>query len=141
MVAEQVPKPSVFQQDTFSPLAMAAMQMPMPGDPVTNERLETALFGIATQIVSGMPEVKSEMNALINEAELLRQANAQPELPFTPLHYATSSLKVRQPPSRHFVPKTLSCSSFSKGSPTWRRAHGAQKHRPGGSVNSDPRSC
>ena len=49
---------------------MAATQMPMPGDPVTDERWETVLLGIATQIASGMSEVKSEMSALINEAEL-----------------------------------------------------------------------
>ena len=48
--------------------------MPMPGDPVTNERLETVLLGIATQIASGMAEVKSHMSALINEAELRWQA-------------------------------------------------------------------
>ena len=53
---------------------MAAMQMPMPGESVTNERLETVLLGIATQIASGMAEVKSEMSALINEAELRWQA-------------------------------------------------------------------
>ena len=44
--------------------------MPLPGDYVTKERLETILFGIATQIVRGMSEVKSEMGALVNEAEL-----------------------------------------------------------------------
>ena len=48
--------------------------MPMQGDPVTNERLETVLLGIATQIASGMAEVKSEMSGLINEAELRWQA-------------------------------------------------------------------
>ena len=48
--------------------------MPMPGDPVTNERLETVLLGIATQIASGMAEMKSEMSGLINEAELRWQA-------------------------------------------------------------------
>ena len=48
--------------------------MPMPGDPVTNERLETVLLGIATQIASGMAEVKSEMSGLINEAEPRWQA-------------------------------------------------------------------
>ena len=53
---------------------MAAMQMPMPGEPVTNERLETVLLGIATQIASGMSEVRSEMSALVNEADLRWQA-------------------------------------------------------------------
>ena len=48
--------------------------MPMPGDPVTNERLETVLLGIASQISSGRSEVRSEMSALINEAELRWQA-------------------------------------------------------------------
>ena len=69
MVAEQVSKPSVFQSRTFSPVATAAMQMPMMVGPVTNQRLETVLLGIATQIASGMSEVGSEMSALINEAE------------------------------------------------------------------------
>ena len=48
--------------------------MPMPGEPVTNERLETMLIGIATQIASGMSEVRTEMSALVNEAELRWQA-------------------------------------------------------------------
>ena len=48
--------------------------MPMPGEPVTNDRLETLFLGIATQIASGMAEVKSEMSALINEAKLRWQA-------------------------------------------------------------------
>ena len=56
------------------PVVMAATQMPLPGDYVTNERLETILFGIATQIARGMSEVKSEMTALVNEAELHWQA-------------------------------------------------------------------
>ena len=50
------------------------MPMPMPGDLVTNERSETVLLGIATQIVSGMAEVKPEMSGLINEAEFRWQA-------------------------------------------------------------------
>ena len=49
----------------------------MPGDPVTNERLETVLIGIATQIASGMSEVRSEMSALINEAEMRWQAKLE----------------------------------------------------------------
>ena len=49
---------------------MAATQMPMLGEPVTNERSETVLIGIATQIASGTPEVRTEKSALINEAEL-----------------------------------------------------------------------
>ena len=56
---------------------MAATQLPMPGDPVTNERFETILFGIATQSASGMAEVKSEMSALINEAEFRWQARLE----------------------------------------------------------------
>ena len=50
------------------------MPMPMPGGPVTNERLETVLRGIATQIASGMAGVKSEMSGLMNEAEPRWQA-------------------------------------------------------------------
>ena len=53
---------------------MAATKMPMPGDVVTNERLESVPFGIATQIASGMAEVKTEATALITEAELRWQA-------------------------------------------------------------------
>ena len=56
---------------------MAATQMPMPSDPVTNERLETVRPGIATQIASGMLDVKSEMSALISEAELRWQAKLE----------------------------------------------------------------
>ena len=41
---------------------------------VTNERLGTVFLGIATQIASGMTEVKSEMSARVNEAELRWQA-------------------------------------------------------------------
>ena len=51
--------------------------MPMPGGPATNERLETVLLGITTQSASGMAEVKSEMSALINEAELRWQAKLE----------------------------------------------------------------
>ena len=42
----------------------------MPGDAVTNERLESVLLGIATQITSGMAEVMADVTALITEAEL-----------------------------------------------------------------------
>ena len=56
---------------------MAATPMPMPGEPVTNERSATVLLGIATQIASGMSEVRSEMSALINEAELRWQAKLE----------------------------------------------------------------
>ena len=51
---------------------MAAVEtgMPMPTDPVTNERLEQVLLGIATQIEGAMATVKSEMTGLITEAEL-----------------------------------------------------------------------
>ena len=59
---------------------MAAMQMPMPGEPVTNERLEAMLIGIAAQIASGMSEVRTEMSALVNEAELRWQAKLDEQL-------------------------------------------------------------
>ena len=59
---------------------MAATQMPMPGEPVTNERLETVLIGIATQIASGMSEVRTEFSALVNEAELRWQAKLDEQL-------------------------------------------------------------
>ena len=58
----------------------ATTQMPMPGDPVTNERLETVLIGIATQIASGMQEVRTEFSALVNEAELRWQAKLDEQL-------------------------------------------------------------
>ena len=58
----------------------ATTQMPMPGDPVTNERLETVLIGIATQIASGMQEVRTEFCALVNEAELRWQAKLDEQL-------------------------------------------------------------
>ena len=44
--------------------------MPMPDEPITNKRLKTVLLGIATQIASGISEVRSEMSAFVNEAEL-----------------------------------------------------------------------
>ena len=59
---------------------MVATQMPMPGEPVTNERLETVLIGIATQIASGMSEVRTEFSALVNEAELRWQAKLDEQL-------------------------------------------------------------
>ena len=48
----------------------ATTQMPMPTDPVTNERLESVLLGIATQIASAVEGAKSEMSGLVTEAEL-----------------------------------------------------------------------
>ena len=59
---------------------MAATQIPMPGEPVTNERLETVLIGIATQMASCMSEVRTEMSALVNEAELRWQAKLDEQL-------------------------------------------------------------
>ena len=52
----------------------------MPVDPVTTERLETVLIGIATQIASGMLEVRTEFSALVNEAELRWQAKLDEQL-------------------------------------------------------------
>ena len=52
----------------------AATQMPMPNDPVTNERLESVLLGIATQIASAVEGAKSDMMGLITEAELRWQS-------------------------------------------------------------------
>ena len=51
----------------------ATTQMPMPTDPVTNERLESVLLGIATQIASAVEGAKSDMSGLVTEAELLWQ--------------------------------------------------------------------
>ena len=67
MVAEQV---SLSNETHSPPAGMAATQLPLPGDSITHERLETIIFGIATQIASGMSEVKSEMSALVAEAAL-----------------------------------------------------------------------
>ena len=58
----------------------AATAMPMPNDPVTNERNEGILFGIAAQIQGGMAEVKSEVIGLITEAELGWQAQLATQL-------------------------------------------------------------
>ena len=43
-------------------------------DFVTSERLEQVLLGIATQIATGMAEVKADVTALITESELRWQA-------------------------------------------------------------------
>ena len=43
--------------------------MPVPGDVVTNERLESVLLGVATQIASGMAEVKVDVTAFITERD------------------------------------------------------------------------
>ena len=48
--------------------------MPMPNDPVTNERIEGILLGIAAQIQGGMAEVETEVIGFITEAELRWQA-------------------------------------------------------------------
>ena len=48
--------------------------MPMPMDPVANERIESILLGITEQIEGCMPEVKSEDIGFITEAELRWQA-------------------------------------------------------------------
>ena len=48
----------------------AATQMPTPTDPVTNERLESVLLGVATQIASAVEGAKSIMAGLVTEAEL-----------------------------------------------------------------------
>ena len=48
--------------------------MPVPGDYVTNERLESMFLGIATQIASGIEGAKSKMMRLITEAELRWQS-------------------------------------------------------------------
>ena len=58
----------------------AATQMPMPGDPVTNERLESVLLGIATQIASAVQNVKSDMTGLITEAELRWQSKLEEQI-------------------------------------------------------------
>ena len=58
----------------------AATQMPMPSDPVTNERLESVLPGIATQIASAVENVKSDMTGLITEAELRWQSKREEQL-------------------------------------------------------------
>ena len=48
----------------------AAAAMPMRNDPMTHERIEEILFGIAAQIQGGMAEVRSEVIGFITEAEL-----------------------------------------------------------------------
>ena len=58
----------------------AATAMPMPNDPVTNERIEGILFGIAAQIQGGMADVKSEVIGLIIESEPRWQAQLATQL-------------------------------------------------------------
>ena len=52
----------------------------MPTDPVTNERLENVLLGIAQQIEGAMTTVKSELTGLITEAELRWQSKLEAQL-------------------------------------------------------------
>ena len=54
--------------------------MPMPNDPVTNERIEGILLGIAAQSQGGMAEVKSEVIGFITEAEIRWQAQLATQL-------------------------------------------------------------
>jgi len=61
-------------------MAATDVAMPMPTDPVTNERLENVLLGIAQQIEGAMSTVKSELIGLITEAELRWQSKLEAQL-------------------------------------------------------------
>ena len=98
----------------------------MPVDVVTKERLESVLLGIATQIASGMAEVKADVTLVITEAELRWQAKLAGEarsssrdwaqvdpLP-TSLACARSLRSARQLSTTNYAPNMPSSSSFSR---------------------------
>ena len=128
--------------------------MPMPTDPVTNERLESVLLGIATQISSAVEGAKSEISGLVNEAELRWQkqlsdfaeaqtgTRASEAAPQTALRsYARNSRRARHARPSYCALRTLSLHSSRRDWANWKGTHDApQQRRPSSSCN-ELRSC
>ena len=127
----------------------------MPGDPVTKERVETVLLGIATEIASGMAEVKSEMSGLINDAELCWQATLAEQSKGDPYygspgsgaagaHSDFAALREAFAQGQATVEGTLRAqdaelSSSNRASPTLRRRRDARKLPQASNSSSGPR--